>query len=99
VIPIKYPFHTAAATLIVAWILIPLVHQAQIPVIEKRVDSLLALMTLEEKAGQLSLFTNDWNEDGTFIKKNMLIILIRGWREVSSTPMERSTPVNCRKWQ
>ncbi len=41
--------------------------QAQSPASASRIDSILQIMTLEEKAGQLSIFTNDWNADGTFI--------------------------------
>ncbi len=51
-----------------AIILVPLLIFAQQHALEQKVDSVLALMTLEEKAGQLSLFTNDWNADGTFIR-------------------------------
>jgi beta-glucosidase len=36
--------------------------------IEKRIDSLLALMTLEEKVGQLSLYTSDWDVTGPTIR-------------------------------
>ncbi|HMI65885.1 MAG TPA: glycoside hydrolase family 3 N-terminal domain-containing protein, partial [Cyclobacteriaceae bacterium] len=32
--------------------------------IDKRVDSLLALMTVEEKVGQLTLYTSDWDVTG-----------------------------------
>ena len=58
-----------AIILIIAIPLIPVTLVAQQRNLESRVDSVLALMTLEEKAGQLSLFTNDWDETGTFIKK------------------------------
>ena len=36
---------------------------------DRRVDSLLALMTLEEKIGQLSLFTTDWESTGPTIRE------------------------------
>jgi len=58
-----------AVLLFSGWILIPVSIFSQPKDINTRVDSVLALMTLEEKAGQLSLFTNDWDETGTFIKK------------------------------
>ena len=51
---------------------------AQQKTLEARVDSVLALMTLEEKAGQLSLFTNDWDETGTFIRKEYADFISNG---------------------
>ncbi len=39
------------------------------PKIEKRIDSLMALMTLEEKIGQLTLFTTDWGSTGPTIRE------------------------------
>ena len=36
--------------------------------IERRVDSLLALMTLEEKIGQMTLFTSDWEMTGPTLR-------------------------------
>lgn len=36
--------------------------------IERRVDSLLALMTLEEKIGQMTLFTSDWELTGPTLR-------------------------------
>jgi beta-glucosidase len=36
--------------------------------IEQRVDSLLALMTLEEKIGQMTLFTSDWEMTGPTLR-------------------------------
>ncbi len=36
--------------------------------IEQRVDSLLALMTLEEKIGQMTLFTSDWELTGPTLR-------------------------------
>lgn len=37
--------------------------------IDKRVDSLLALMTLQEKIGQMTLFTTDWGSTGPTIRE------------------------------
>lgn len=37
--------------------------------IDKRVDSLLALMTLDEKIGQMTLFTTDWGSTGPTIRE------------------------------
>ncbi len=37
--------------------------------INKRVDSLLALMTIEEKIGQLTLYTTDWGSTGPTIRE------------------------------
>ncbi len=37
--------------------------------LEARVDSVLNLMTLEEKVGQLTLFTSDMDQTGAFIRK------------------------------
>lgn len=36
--------------------------------VDQRVDSLLAIMTLEEKIGQLSLYTSDWDVTGPTIR-------------------------------
>src|SRR5262245_28494018 len=36
---------------------------------EQRVDSLMAIMTLEEKIGQLSLYTSDWDVTGPTIRE------------------------------
>ncbi|MBX2926418.1 MAG: beta-glucosidase BglX [Saprospiraceae bacterium] len=36
--------------------------------VEQRVDSLLALMTLEEKIGQMTLFTSDWEMTGPTLR-------------------------------
>ncbi len=36
--------------------------------IDKRVDSVLALMNLEEKIGQLTLYTTDWESTGPTIR-------------------------------
>jgi beta-glucosidase len=41
-------------------------------VIEQKVDSLLSLMTLEEKIGQLTLFTSDFDATGPVIRENYL---------------------------
>jgi beta-glucosidase len=40
--------------------------------IAKRVDSLLSLMTLEEKIGQLTLFTSDMDQTGPFMRDGYL---------------------------
>jgi beta-glucosidase len=44
--------------------------RAKVPfkTIDQRVDSVLALMTLEEKIGQLTLFTTDWESTGPTIR-------------------------------
>ena len=68
----------AAAYLVVVFILLPVAIKAQYKDIENRIDSVLALMTLGEKAGQLSLFTNDWDETGTFIKKEYATYINQG---------------------
>jgi len=36
--------------------------------IERKVDSLLALMTMEEKVGQMTLFTSDWDVTGPTLR-------------------------------
>jgi beta-glucosidase len=38
--------------------------------LEKKVDSVLALMTLEEKIGQMTLFTSDWDVTGPTLREN-----------------------------
>ncbi len=37
--------------------------------VDQRVDSLLALMTLDEKIGQMTLFTSDWDVTGPTMRK------------------------------
>jgi beta-glucosidase len=39
---------------------------------EQFIDSLLRLMTLEEKIGQMTLFTSDWDVTGPTVKSNYL---------------------------
>lgn len=36
---------------------------------EARIDSLLEIMNLEEKVGQMTLFTSDWDVTGPTIRK------------------------------
>lgn len=43
-------------------------HPQMSKTIEQRVDSLLALMTLEEKIGQMTLFTSDWEMTGPTLR-------------------------------
>ena len=43
-------------------------HMPPDKTIEQRVDSLLALMTLEEKIGQMTLFTSDWEMTGPTLR-------------------------------
>ena len=38
--------------------------------LEARIDSVLALMTLEEKIGQMTLFTSDWDVTGPTLREN-----------------------------
>jgi len=40
--------------------------------LDQKVDSVLKLMTLEEKIGQLSLFTSDMDQTGAFIRKEYI---------------------------
>lgn len=42
------------------------------------IDSLLLQMTIEEKAGQLSLFTNDWNYSGDMIQDQYVELIKEG---------------------
>src|SRR5437763_674524 len=42
--------------------LLPLRVYGQFPIIERRIDSLLSVMTLEEKLGQLNQLTGHWDE-------------------------------------
>lgn len=42
------------------------------------IDSLLSLMTVEEKAGQLSLFTNDLDAQGTMIQQQYIDLIKKG---------------------
>jgi beta-glucosidase len=45
---------------------------------ERRADSLLALMTLQEKIGQLTLLTSDWDVTGPSMNKNYLQLIKEG---------------------
>lgn len=46
--------------------------------IEKRVDSVLQLMTLEEKIGQMVLYTSDWDVTGPTLRENYLDDIRKG---------------------
>lgn len=46
----------------------PSVSKLKIDPIDRRVDSVLKLMTLDEKIGQLTLFTSDWDVTGPTIR-------------------------------
>lgn len=48
------------------------------PVIEHRVDSVLSLMTLEEKIGQMSQFSADWDVTGPVMNHNFEAYLEKG---------------------
>ncbi len=45
---------------------------------DAKIDSLLRIMTPEEKAGQLSLFTNDLNPTGDFIQDHYIQLIEKG---------------------
>ncbi|SDC58945.1 glycoside hydrolase family 3 N-terminal domain-containing protein [Williamwhitmania taraxaci] len=47
-------------------------------VYEQKADSILKLMTLEEKIGQLSLFTSDWDVTGPVINNNYKQLIKEG---------------------
>ncbi len=47
-------------------------------VIAKRVDSVMKLMTLEEKIGQLNLLTSDWDVTGPTLNKDYLELIKKG---------------------
>ncbi len=49
-----------------------LAGQSPQKLIDERVDSVLALMTLEEKIGQMTLFTTDWGSTGPTIRPGYL---------------------------
>ncbi|MGE5497763.1 MAG: beta-glucosidase BglX [Syntrophothermus sp.] len=44
--------------------LIPAITSGQVKTIEQRIDSVMSLMTIEEKAGQLNQYTGDWEVTG-----------------------------------
>ena len=48
----------------------PSVSAMKKPIIEQKIDSVLRLMTLGEKIGQLTLFTSDWDVTGPTIRGN-----------------------------
>ena len=43
-------------------------HIPSPPDVERRIDSLMALMTLEDKIGQMTLFTSDWELTGPTLR-------------------------------
>lgn len=55
-----------------------LVAQSGWEMIDRRVDSVMALMTLEEKIGQMTLFTTDWGSTGPTIRPGYLEDIRRG---------------------
>lgn len=46
--------------------------------IEEKIDSLLAIMTLEEKIGQMTLFTSSWDVTGPTIDENYMEYIKQG---------------------
>ncbi len=50
--------------LAISILLLPVFSDAQMRSIEQRVDSVLKLMTLEEKIGQMNQYNDDWNATG-----------------------------------
>jgi beta-glucosidase len=46
--------------------------------VERKIDSLLSIMTLEEKIGQLTLFTSDWELTGPTLRENYKDDIKRG---------------------
>lgn len=57
--------------IILACVLVfPLVIHAQNKTLDQRVDSVLALMTLDEMIGQMNLFTSDWAVTGPTLREN-----------------------------
>lgn len=66
--------------------------------LEARVDSVLNLMTLEEKVGQLTLFTSDMDQTGRLSEKNMKTTSSKPRLVLFSTHMVLITPAICRKW-
>ncbi|PHN06850.1 glycosyl hydrolase [Flavilitoribacter nigricans DSM 23189 = NBRC 102662] len=49
---------------------LPMVAIAQQKTVDQRVDSVLALMTLDEMIGQMNLFTSDWAVTGPTLREN-----------------------------
>jgi beta-glucosidase len=45
---------------------------------ESKADSIIRLMTLEEKIGQLSLFTSDWSSTGPTMRKDYVDLIKQG---------------------
>jgi len=45
---------------------------------ESKADSIIRLMTLEEKIGQLSLFTSDWSSTGPTMRKDYIDLIRQG---------------------
>lgn len=73
----KWMFYTrflalgAIVFLINAFVIKPdLLSDATAKTIDQKVDSVLALMTLEEKIGQMTLFTSDWDVTGPTVRDN-----------------------------
>jgi beta-glucosidase len=47
-------------------------------VYENKADSIIKLMTLDEKVGQLSLFTSDWSTTGPSMRKDYVDLIKQG---------------------
>jgi beta-glucosidase len=60
-----------------SFLLICFIAGAQRKTIEQRVDSVLKLMTLEEKAGQLNQYTGDWSFTGPVTNDNTKVQQIK----------------------
>ena len=65
--------------------------------LDHKVDSVLRLMTLDEKIGQMVLYSSDWDVTGPSIKKIIWAISAKGIVEIYSMPIRQLTPVSFRK--
>ena len=64
--------------------------------IDRKTDSVLNKMTLEEKIGQLTLFTSDWERVRRFAKA-MPTIFVQANAAIFSTPTPPLTTAHCKK--
>jgi hypothetical protein len=60
---------------------------------EAFVEKLLGQMTLDEKIGQMTLFTSDWDVTGPSLRPQYKDDIKTG--KVGSMPTRQNTPANC----
>lgn len=65
--------------------------------IDERVDSVLSLMTLEEKIGQMVLYTSDWDVTGPTMRDSYLTTYATDIAETFSMPTRQPIHASCKR--